>query len=143
MTPRTHPLPSPHTTHCARPFASLELLFFFCRRSRRLCVQQNLSVMAGLSLTAVGARLRLGARLLAPTRPLWAAPTAATSGEFRSSSSVSPSYSRLHTSARLAQYRAKGEMRIAVIGQSLFGQEVSQKPDTMHLSSSCRASLLF
>ncbi|CAI8056591.1 Cytosolic 10-formyltetrahydrofolate dehydrogenase [Geodia barretti] len=81
--------------------------------------------MTSLSLAAVGARLRLGARLLAPSRHLWAASTANRGGELRiSPPSVAASYSRLHTTARLAQYRAKGEMRIAVIGQSLFGQEV-------------------
>ena len=93
--------------------------------------------MTSLSLAAVGARLRLGARLLAPSRHLWAASTANRGGELRiSPPSVAASYSRLHTTARLAQYRAKGEMRIAVIGQSLFGQEVR---NYVHLSS-CKAS---
>ena len=67
--------------------------------------------------------VRYGARLLAPSRPLWASGNS----EWRPPAvpRPAPSFSALHTSPALSQHRAKGEMRIAVIGQSLFGQEVS------------------
>ena len=70
-------------------------------------------------LSRAAASLRCGLRLVAPSRPLW-----------HPGGSVwrplSPSLSSsLHSSAILSQRRGKGEMRIAVIGQSLFGQEVS------------------
>ena len=75
--------------------------------------------MASLRLAAAGSRLRLGGRILPPSRLPWASQAALGNREWLPSSN-----SWLHTSSRLAQYRGKGDMRIAVIGQSLFGQEV-------------------
>ena len=80
--------------------------------------------------------LRRGARLVAPSRPLWLTGNS----EWRSPSAPSPapSFSALHTSARLCQHKAKGEMRIAIIGQSLFGQEASANVSAAYCMSQYR-----